>query len=84
MARARVKLPPELEGRPLFQIEVCIKEANLGKEDSRLLRAYIIDQIPQVELAEELGWNRSTVSRHCKAAMSRIAEVAAKLHITCT
>lgn len=80
MSSARVKLPPELEHLPLFVLFDVIKQANLGEQDMRLVQEYIIRQIPQDDLAAELGWSRRTVYVHLKRSISKMAEIAQKLY----
>ena len=80
MSNARVKLPPELEHMPRFQLEDCIVQARLGVVDTWLVRAYIFDQMAQAGLAAELGWTRCIVSSHLKKAVKRMAETACGLY----
>lgn len=80
MSNARVKLPPELEHLPLFVLFDVIKQANLGEKDMCLVQKYIIKQIPQDDIAAELGWSRRTVYIHLKRSISKMAEIAQKLH----
>ena len=60
---ARVKLPPPLDKLLRSQMETAIREANLGNDDTDIAKRYLIDQIPQIEIAAEFGWERSTISR---------------------
>lgn len=78
MSSARIKLPPELDGLLLNQLEHCIAQSNLGVEDTWLIRRYLIAHVPQADLAAELDWNRSTVSSHISRAIARIAKTAGK------
>lgn len=80
MSNARVKLPPELEHLPLFVLFDVIKQSNLGERDMWLVREYVIKQIPQDDIAAELGWSRRTVYVHLKRSMSKMAEIAQKLY----
>lgn len=72
MSSARVKLPPGLERIHLFQLEDCILQVNLGEQDRNMARMYLIDKIPQVEIAEEFECSRTTVCKHLKLAISKI------------
>lgn len=80
MSNARVKLPPELERMPRFQLEDCIVQAHLGATDTWLVRSYIFDQMAQADLASEVGWTRCTVSSHLRKAIEKIEEIAQKLY----
>lgn len=79
MSEARVRLPPELEEIHLFQLEDCIIQANLGERDRDMVRLYLIDKMPQVEIAEELGCSRTTVQKRLKRTMAKI--VATNQHL---
>ena len=61
---ARVKLPPELADLLRSELDTAIKEAALHRDDDLIARRYIIDKWCQIDIAAELGWERSTVSRH--------------------
>ena len=52
---ARVKLPPPLDKLLRSQMETAIREANLGNDDTDIAKRYLIDQIPQIEIAAEFG-----------------------------
>lgn len=80
-SNARVKLPPELNKMPKFQLDDCIVQANLGATDTWLVRRYIYDKVPHADLAEDLGWTRSTVSKHIRKSLEAMAEIAKKLYI---
>lgn len=61
---ARVKLPPELADLLRSELDRAITEAALHRDDELIARRYIIDKWCQIDIAAELGWERSTVSRH--------------------
>ena len=77
MSSARVRFPPGLVGLLRSELETCIEQANLGTEDTGIAKRYLIDQWPQIDIAAELGWARSTVSSHT-ARIMRAVEQAAK------
>lgn len=52
----------------------AIDQANLGKEDEKIARKYLIDQIAQIDIAAEMGYHRSTISRR----MTRIVDLITK------
>ncbi|NBI08570.1 hypothetical protein D1641_00855 [Colidextribacter sp. OB.20] len=81
MSNARVKLPPELDTMPRFQLEDCIVQAHLGSVDTWLVKKYIFDRTAQADLAAELGWTRCTVSAHLKRAFRHLTEIAENLYI---
>lgn len=59
-ARCRDK---QLAGMMRGEIEKLIEQSNLGREDEQIARLYMIDQIPQIEIAVEMNYERSTISR---------------------
>lgn len=79
MPKARIKLPPELAGLLRSDLERVITEANLGKEDTGIATKYLIEQIPQIDIAEELGMDRSTISMRVKGILRKLAKTAGKI-----
>ena len=76
---ARVKLPPPLDKLLRSQMETAIREANLGNDDTDIAKRYLIDQIPQIEIAAEFGWERSTISRRISRILLKVEIAADKL-----
>ena len=62
-----------------------IEQAALGEEDTFIATRYLLDGIPQIEIAEELGdkfeksYNRSTISRRLPRIIHKIERAAIKL-----
>lgn len=62
-----------------------IEQAALGEEDTFIAIRYLLDGIPQIEIAEELGdkfeksYNRSTISRRLPRIIHKIERTAIKL-----
>jgi len=62
-----------------------IEQANLGQEDSYIASRYLLDAIPQIDIAEEMGerfgksYNRSTISRRLPNIIRKIERTAVKL-----
>lgn len=79
MAAARVRLPDSLDGLMRSQMEMAIREANLGNDDTDIAKRYLIDQIPQIEIAAEFGWERSTISRRISRILLKVENAADKL-----
>ncbi len=76
---ARVKLPSELAELLRSELEIAIKEAALHRDDELIARRYIIDKWPQMDIAAELGWERSTVSRHIPYIFDEVKRAAQKI-----
>lgn len=72
MSKARPRDNP-VEHLTRSEAEAVIREANLGLEDSRIAQMYLIDKLPQLDIAIELMLDRKTVG-------ARLREVERKLH----
>lgn len=79
MPKARIKLPPELGELLKSDLERVIREANLGREDTVIATKYIIEQVPQIDIAVELGVERTTISQRLKRIIPRLAATARKI-----
>ena len=82
MASARVSLPSDLDGLLRSEMLQCIDEANLGLIDTSVAKRYLIDQWPQIEIAAEMGWTRSTVSVRMPRILRKVQLTAHKLGMT--
>lgn len=82
MARGRVNLPVELQTLLAGDWERVLGQAMLGREDREIGRMYILERMPQIDIAEELHMHRSTVSRHMDKIMIEARRTAEKLDIT--
>ena len=79
MARGRVNLPVELKTLLAGDWERVLGQAMLGREDREIGRMYILERMPQIDIAEELHMHRSTVSRHMDKIMIEARRTAEKL-----
>lgn len=59
----RAKVPEELERLTKSQRLTVIDEAALGFENTVIARRTLIDHYPQADIAAEIGYDRSVVSR---------------------
>lgn len=82
MASCRVVLPESLELLLRSEMDVCIDQANLGRDDTMIARRYLIDQWPQIDIAAELGCGRSTVSGRIPRIVRKVEHAAKKLYMT--
>lgn len=82
MARSRVNLPGELKGLLAGDWERVIDEAMLGAEDREIVRLYIVERLPQVDVANALHMDRSTISRRMKSIFDEARRTAERLDIT--
>lgn len=81
MAKARARVPASLDGLLYADWEAVIKQANLGKEDTKIAEMYLLDATPQVDIGEEVGLERSTVSRRLLGIMDKLERTARKMGI---
>lgn len=80
-SRARGKLPPELDRLLASQVAQVIEEANLGLADTHMMERYLIDRLPQIDIACEMGLSRKTVNRRLQQAIPKIGSAAAQFNI---
>lgn len=76
---ARVKLPDPLDKLLRSELEKAIYEAALDRDDDLIARRYIVEKRPQIDIAAELGYERSTISRRIHDIVLRVKEIAEKL-----
>lgn len=79
MYKARVRLPPKMDKLLRSDWEKIIWEANLGRDDTIIITRYILEWIPQADIAEEFHFDRSTVSKRIAGILHRLDFVAEKL-----
>lgn len=77
---AKVNLPEPLNKLLRSQLETAIYESALHRDDELIARRRIIDKWGQIDVAAELGWDRSTVSDHEKYIFQRVEAVAKQLY----
>lgn len=66
------KMPQELKYLLTSEMTKAIDEANLGTLDTVIAKRYYLDRVAQIDIAEELGYERSAVSKRLKNISSRI------------
>lgn len=81
MASARVKIPDDLSGLLQSEWERVIREAGYSRQDAEIVRRYIVDKTPQIDVAIELDMARSTITRRLPEIYRRARHTAAKLQI---
>ena len=77
----RAKVPEELERLTKSQRLTVIDEAALGFENTVIARRTLIDPYPQADIAAEIGYDRSVVSRRSRDIFARLIDVARILHM---
>lgn len=81
MARGRVNLPVELQTLLAGDWERVLGQAMLGREDRQIMRMYVMDRLPQIEIAAEMHMDRSTISRRLGYSMDEARRTAKRLNI---
>ena len=76
---ARVRLPGSLGQLLRSEMETAISEANLGNSDSLIAKRYLLERIPQIDIAIELDLERSTISRRLPRIIERVEKTAQRL-----
>ena len=76
---ARVKLPPELDDLLRSELETAIYEAALHRDEELIARRRIIDKWAEMDIAAELGWERSTVSKHIPYILDEVKRAASRI-----
>lgn len=77
---ARVRLPGSLGQLLRSEMEKAISEANLGNSDSLIAKRYLLERIPQIDIAIELDVERSTISRRLPRIIERVEKTAQRLN----
>ena len=72
MVNAQSALPAELRGMSLDELRWCIKQANLGKENTKIAKLRLIDQLHYADIAEIIHADRTTVSGRFRAILPLI------------
>lgn len=81
MARGRVHLPDGLKNLLASDWERVIGQAMLGREDRQIMRMYILERMPQIEIAAEMHMDRSTISRRLVHGINEARRTAKRLNI---
>lgn len=81
MSRGRRRLPHGLDALLAGDWERVIGQAMLGREDRQILRLYVMERLPQIDIAAELGMDRSTVSRRMDKIFDEARRTAQRLNM---
>lgn len=84
MTASRIKMPHSLELLLRYEVEQAIEQANLGNFDTFVAKKYLIEQVPQIDIAEELGYERTTVTKRMPRIIERVDRAAVRLFGTIT
>ena len=76
---ARGKIPESLRSLLRSELEKAIYEAALHRDDDLIARRYMIDKWAQADIAAELGWERSTISRLIPHIFEEVGRAAARI-----
>ena len=76
---ARVSLPASLAGLLRSELERVIVESALSKDDTLIAQRYLVEKVAQIDIAVELGWERTSVTHHLKHILPTVERVAKRL-----
>lgn len=79
MSSARIHMPPALADLLRSELDRAIYEAALWREDEIIARRYLIDKMPQIDIASEVGYERSTISRRLPHIFREVERAARRL-----
>lgn len=74
-----MQLPECLQKLLRSELERAIYESALSRDDALIAKRYLVEKVPQIDIAVELGWERSTISKRIPAITHRVAWAAARL-----
>lgn len=80
MTCARPRLPHSFELLLRCELEEAIYQSNLGEIDSAVAKKYLIDRVPQIDIAIEFDCDRSTISKRLPKILRRIEKTAHRLN----
>jgi hypothetical protein len=72
-------MPRSLELLLRTELEEAIIQANLGNFDTVIAKKYLIEQVPQIDIAEELGYGRTTITERMPRIYERVERAAQRL-----
>lgn len=81
MPKGRIKLPDSLKELLRDEWGTIIRQGGFNQEDAEIIRLYLIDKLPQIDVAEEIGISRRSINRRLPAILKRAQSVAEKLNI---
>lgn len=81
MAKARVR-STEFDSLLRSELEILIKQANLGYENTIIAQRYFLDSVAQADIAAELYYSRSTISSRLPGIITKMKNTARRLGYT--
>lgn len=82
MTASRIKLPHSLELLLRVELEQAIEQANLGTFDTFVAKKYFIEQVPLIDIAVELGYDRSAIGKRIPAIVAKVERTAGRMFPT--
>lgn len=81
MPKGRIKLPDSLKELLRDEWGTIIRQGGFNQEDAEIIRLYLIEKLPQIDVAEEIGISRRSINRRLPDILKRAQSVAEKLNI---
>lgn len=79
MSAARTRLPDSIGLLLRRELEEAIEQANLGELDTAVAKRYLIDKAPLMDIAVEMGYDRSAIGKRIPPIMARVENTAKRL-----
>ena len=79
MTASRSRLPHSLELLLRVEMEQAIEQANLGTFDTFVAKKYLIEQVQLVDIAAEVGYDRSAIGKRIPAILERVERTAGRM-----
>lgn len=81
MSKGRVNLPAGLDDLLASDWERVIGQAMLGREDKTIARLYVLERMPQIDVAGTMHMDRSTISRRMVKILIEVRRTAERLKL---
>lgn len=78
--RGRTKIPEDLAGLLRSEWTVLISEAAMCREDEQIARLCLVDKLPQLDAAMEIGLDRGTVSARLSGIIPRLQDTQVRMN----
>ena len=72
---ARARLPQKLAVLSRTELETIIHECAFNREDDLIARRYMVEKQCQIDIATEIGYERSPIGRRLPRIMNRAIEI---------
>jgi DNA-binding MarR family transcriptional regulator len=78
--QARIRLPSLLEVLTKRELIRAIEESALSRTDEKIAKRRLVEKCEIIDIACELGYERSTISKRLKRIILRVEEIAERIY----